>query len=198
MSENFEDIRQIRDLVERWVVYRDAYEWDKLRAIWHPDGIMQATWGQSTVDEFIEHGRRGQKNGVQILHYLGGSAIEVEGARAVAMNKATILQRAQVDGVLCDVTCYCRQYDLWEKRDGAWGLVFRATVADRDRIDPVRSSDTLSLDPELLSRFPEEYRHLGYLQTRVGFTVNPDCPRLGGGAATEALYQKGADWLAKK
>ena len=112
-----------------------------------------------------------------------GSAVEVSGNRAVSMTKMIILQRAEVEGVICDVSSYARHYDLWEKRSGRWGLVSRETIADKDRIDPVDPAQTARLDPELLARFPAEYRHLAYLQTTIGYAVDPDVPRLSGGTA---------------
>ena len=42
---------------------------------------------------------------------------------------------------------------------------------------------------------PEGYRHLAYIQQRIGYTVKLDMPMLKG-AAVEALYQRGAAWLA--
>ena len=192
--ENFNDVTLIRDLIERWAVYRDAMLWDKFREVWHPDGVMTATWTEGPFEDFIKITQDGVKRGLNILHILGGSAIDVNGTRAVAMTKFMILQRAPVEGVLCDVTCYARHYDLWEKRD-KWGLVYRATIADKDRIDPVNTNERVALDQSLLDAFPVEYRHLAYLQTKSGYNVDKNCPRMSGGAL-EALYQKGADWLS--
>jgi hypothetical protein len=39
----------------------------------------------------------------------------------------------------------------------------------------------------LLAQFPEGYRHLAYLQTRIGYTVKRDMPGLKG-AEVERLY----------
>ena len=47
---------------------------------------------------------------------------------------------------------------------------------------------------DLLARFPGGYRHLAYLQTRVGYEVKPDMPGLQG-PEVEALYASGAAWL---
>ena len=195
MDQKFIDIMQIRDMVERWAVYRDSFLWDKFRTIWHDDGVMAATWTIGHFEDFIKITEEGRKHGLNIMHILGGSAIEVEGNRAVVMTKFMILQRAVVEGVLCDVTCYARHYDLWEKREGRWGLVYRETIADKDRIDPVNNAETVMLDPALLEQFPIEYRHLAYLQTKAGYNVNKDCPRISGGASTDALFKKGEDWL---
>jgi len=196
-EQTFTDTMRIRDLIERWAVYRDSFMWDKFREIWHPDGIMTATWTQGPFEDFIKITEEGLKHGLNIMHILGGSAVEVQGDRAVSMTKFMILQRAELDGVLCDVTCYARHYDLWEKRGEKWGLVYRGTIADKDRVDPVDSNVKLDLDESILRQFPTEYRYLAYLQTKVGYQVNKDCPRLSGGKALEALYQKGADWLKR-
>lgn len=195
MEQKLSDVTQIRDLIERWAVYRDALLWDKFRTVWHEDGVMTATWTEGPFEDFIKITEEGVKHGLHILHILGGSAIEVNGARATAMTKFMILQRAVVDNVLCDVTCYARHFDLWEKRDEKWGLVYRNTIADKDRIDPVNNSETVVLDQSLLEQFPIEYRHLAYLQTRAGYTVDRDCPRMSGGKALDALYKRGEDWL---
>ena len=196
MEQNFIDIMTIRDLIERWAVYRDALLWDDFRTIWHPDGIMTATWTEGPFEDFIKMNMEGVKHGLNILHILGGSAIDVNGDRAKSMTKFMILQRAEVEGVLCDVTCVARHLDLWERRGGKWGLCYRGTITDKDRIDPVDNTQTVTLDKELLEAFPIEYRHLAYLQTKSGFNVDKDCPRLSGGASVDALYKKGEDWLS--
>ena len=147
--------------------------WERFRTVWHEDGVMMATWFQGSRDEFIKVSEEGYARGVRILHFLGGSTIDVAGTRAIAQTKMTISQRAKVDGVLCDVVCTGRFYDFFEKRDGRWGLVLRQPIYEKDRLDPLDPSAKLALDQELLARFPEGYRHLAYLQTRIGYTVKP-------------------------
>ena len=73
--------------------------------------------------------------------------------------------------------------------------MLRQPIYEQDRLDPVDPSATLTLEQELLERFPVGYRHLAYLQTRIGFAVKPDMPGLSG-PEVEALYARGADWLA--
>src|SRR5438105_13290303 len=94
---------RIREVVENWVLWRDAGDWERFRTVWHDDGRMVATWFQGSADEFIRVTRQGWDRGVGILHFLGGSTIDVAGPRAVAQTKMTISQRGDVDGVLCDV-----------------------------------------------------------------------------------------------
>jgi SnoaL-like domain len=187
----------IRELVENWVLWRDAGDWERFRTVWHPDGRMMATWFQGTADRFIAVSREGFEKGISILHFLGGNSIDIAGSRAIAQTKMTISQRARVHDVLVDVVCTGRFYDFFEKRDGRWGLVLRQPIYEKDRMDPVDPSARLTLDAALLARFPEGYRHLGYLQTAIGFAVKPDMPGLRG-AEVEALYARGAAWLVGK
>jgi hypothetical protein len=88
-----------------------------------------------------------------------------------------------------------RFYDFLEKRDGRWGIVLRQPIYEKDRMDPISPSAKLDLDQSLLERFPEGYRHLAYMQTRIGYTVKPDMPGLKG-PEVERLYRRGEAWLA--
>ena len=190
-----EDQRVIRHLVENWAVWRDALMWDRFRTVWHDDGRMMATWFQGTADEFIKVSQEGYDRGVRILHFLGGSSIDIADMRAIAQTKMTISQRASVDNVVCDVVCTGRFYDFFERRGGRWGLVLRQPIYEKDRLDPVDPAARLELDKNLLAQFPEGYRHLAYLQTRIGYKVKTDMPGLDG-PAVEALYRRGEGWLA--
>ena len=195
MNDVTSDRLVIRQLVEDWAVLRDARMWERFRTVWHEDGVMQATWFQGSRDEFIKVSEEGYARGVRILHFLGGSTIDVAGTRAIAQTKMPISQRAEVEDVLCDVVCTGRFYDFFEKRNGRWGLVLRQPIYEKDRLDPLDPSAKLTLDKDLLARFPEGYRHLAYLQTRIGYTVKPDMPELDG-PEVEALYKRGEKWLS--
>jgi len=194
MTDDLLDRLTIRQLVEDWAVLRDARMWERFREVWHDDGRMMATWFQGSRDEFIKVSEEGYARGVRILHFLGGSTVDVAGNRAIAQTKMTISQRAKVDDVLCDVVCTGRFYDFFEKRAGRWGLVLRQPIYEKDRLDPLDPSAKLALDQNLLARFPEGYRHLAYLQTRIGYTVKPDMPGLDG-PEVAALYARGEGWL---
>ena len=185
----------IRELIENWALWRDAGDWERFRTVWHDDGKMYATWFQGSADEFIAASRRGFESGVSILHFLGGQTVEVSGVRAVSQTKMTISQRAPVHDVLCDVVCTGRFFDFLEKRSGRWGFVLSQPIYEKDRMDPVDPAAKLSLDSQLLSKFPEGYRHLAYLQTQIGYKIKLDMPGLTG-PEVEALYAKGERWLA--
>jgi hypothetical protein len=187
----------IREIVEDWAMLRDARLWDRFRKVWHDDGVMQATWFQGSADEFIKVSEEGYAKGVRILHFLGGMNIEIAGNRAIAQTKMTISQRGPFDGVLSDVVCTGRFYDFLEKRKGRWGFVLRQPIYEKDRVDPVDPAAKLSPDPEILKLYPEGYRHLAYLQHKIGYKVKRDMPGLDG-PEVEALYARGKNWLEGK
>jgi hypothetical protein len=166
----------IRDLIENWVIWRDAGDWERFATVWHDDGRMVATWFQASAAEFIAGCRKAFEAGAVAHHVLGGCSIDVRGTRAVAQTKMQIVQRGKLDEVEVDVTCQGRFVDALEKRDGRWGIVLHQPVYELDRIAAVNSSHCPELDEALLAQFPQGYRHLAYLQTRMGFTVNRALP----------------------
>ncbi len=189
-----DDAGAIRTVIENWALWRDAGDWERFATVWHPDGWMTATWFQGPAHRFIEVSREGFERGVNILHALGGFTCDVAGPRAVAQTKMTISQRAPVGGVVVDVVCTGRFYDFLSKDDGRWTIVRRQPIYEKDRLDPVDPGASLTLDPAVLERYPEGYRHLAYLQASNGFTVKGDLPGLRGDAVAR-LYREGRAWL---
>jgi hypothetical protein len=185
------DELSIRRVVENWVLWRDAGEWDRFRTVWHEDAVMMATWFQGSADEFIRVSREGFEKGVRILHFLGGTSIDIAGGRAIAQTKMTITQRALVDDVLCDVVCTGRFYDFFERRKDRWAIALRQPIYERDRLDCVTPGATVQLDERILGNYPEGYRHLAYVQERIGYEVKKDMPGLQG----PEVYRWGRGWL---
>lgn len=194
-NDTLQDELLIRRMVERWAVWRDAGDWERFATVWHPEGVMMATWFQGPYAEFIRVTKEGWAKGVSILHFLGGSAIEVRGDRAIAQTKMTISQRGLVEGVLCDIVCTGRFHDFVVKHEGEWKLLHRQPIYEKDRIDPLDPAAVPKLDQARLATFPDGYRHLAYIQTGIGYTVKMDMPMLKGPVAEE-LYRRAARWLA--
>jgi len=195
MSDTLHDELLIRRVVERWAVWRDAGDWERFATVWHPDGVMMATWFQGPFADFIRVTKEGWAEGVSILHFLGGSAIEVAGERAIAQTKMTISQRGAVEGVPCDIVCTGRFYDFIVHHEGMWKLLHRQPIYEKDRIDPIDPTAVPKLDAARLATFPEGYRHLAYIQTGIGYRVKLDMPMLKG-PVVEELYRRGDRWLA--
>ena len=186
---------EIQRVVEDWAIFRDSGQFDRLLPLWHDDGRMMTTWAQVTAAEFVSRSREAFANGAVVHHILGGCHIDIAGNRAIAQTKMTIMQRAEIHGMLCDAVCDGRFYDFFERRQGAWRIVLRQPIYERDRLDPVDPAARLALEQDVLEQFPEGYRHIAYLQTKLGMVVKRDMPGLRG-PEIEALYAQGKAWLA--
>ena len=195
MPNSSEDSARIRELVEQWVIYSDSGDWQRFSSLWHEDGWMTATWLDCPAQEFVQARREGFERGANVVHFLGGFTCDVVGDRAIAQTKMCIVQRAMLEGVLADATCMGRFYDFFALRSGRWGMVRRQPIYERDRIDAVEPGVSLRLDKILLMSFPDGYRHLAYLQTKAGYTVNPSLPGVRG-PEVQRLYAEGQAWLA--
>jgi hypothetical protein len=189
------DHEEIRQLIDNWVVWRDAGEWDRFATLWHPEGRMIATWFQASATDFIARAQRAWDQGAMAYHSLGGTSIDIKGSRAIAQSKMQIIQRANVHDVPVEVICNGRFWDALERRDGRWELLLRQPIYEMDRMTPVSPSATVELEPNLLASFPEGYRHLAYLQSQIGFTVNKNLPGTRG-PQIDALQAQGRRWLA--
>lgn len=189
------DELEISAVVQRWVLYRDAGDWDRFRDVWHPNGWMSATWFEGPYEEFIRASRRGFAEGVRILHFLGGTAVDVVGGHAIAQTKMTITQRGVVHGVEVDVVCTGRFYDFFARHEGEWRIAHRQPIYESDRMHALDPAAVLGLDADRLARFPVGYRHLAYLQeVACGAQVRPGLPGLHD-EATRRLYREGQVWL---
>jgi hypothetical protein len=188
------DREAIYAVLNNWVIWSDSGDWERFATVWHDDAWMTATWFQGPAREFITARRAGFERDVNIIHFLGAMTCDLAATRAIAQTKMTIGQRASVDGVQVDALCTGRFYDFFEKRQDRWAIVRRQPIYEKDRLDPVDPGVRLNLDRELLSRFPEGYRHLGYLQTKAGFEVRMGLPGLRG-PEVQKLYAEGRAWL---
>lgn len=189
------DQEEIRQLIDNWIVWRDSGDWDRLAGLWLPEGRMVTTWVQASATDFIARSRRAWDDGLMVLHSLGGANIEVRGSRAIAQSRMQIIQRASVHQVQVDVTCNGRFWDALERRGDRWGLLLRQPIYEMDCMTPVRPGAIPALDEKLLASFPEGYRHLAYLQSLIGLTVNKNLPGTRG-PRIDALQERGRSWLA--
>ena len=195
MNDVLIDKLAIQEVVNNWVIWSDAGEWERFATVWHDDGWMTATWFQGPASEFLKARRAGFERGVNIIHFLGATSCDVSAERAIAQTKMTISQRALVDDVVVDAVCTGRFYDFFSKRDNRWAITRRQPIYEKDRLDVVEPGRELRLDSKLLNQFPEGYRHLAYLQTKAGFDVKLGLPGLRG-PEVEKLYMEGQAWLA--
>jgi hypothetical protein len=156
---------------------------------------MSTTWFQGTADEFVAHNKHAWGAPVPAaVHMLGGISVELNGNRAVSQTKMTISIRGSLNDAPCAVVCEGRFYDCWYKDAGRWWLDDRSVIYERDRLDMLGGAPFPALDPAILNAYPPGYKHLAYVQQAGGATVKNGLPGLTG-AAADALYAKGRDWL---
>jgi hypothetical protein len=191
---DLQDQLAISALMQSWALARDTGDWDKLRATAHPGAAMTTTWFDGGFEAFVASCQASFGKGSRSQHFLGGTVAEIKGARAIVQTRMSINVRSRLDGVEVDAVCLGRFFDRVERRQGAWRIAKRSVIYEKDRIDPVDPDAVISLDPALLGRFPEGYRHLAYLQTKNGVQVNPNLPTARG-EALEKLLSEARAWL---
>ncbi|MBI3052900.1 MAG: nuclear transport factor 2 family protein [Betaproteobacteria bacterium] len=187
------DRSAIIQAIQNWGFFRDDKQWDKLRDLYTADGRMTTTWTIASADEFIHHcrGLASKGGGRKAIHSIGVTTVELNGERALAETRMTLLVRGMLDGVEVDVTNYGRTYDRFVKeQDGVWRIRERVPIYEKDRLDPVDPAAILKLDPA-------SYRHLAYLQSLEGATITPDLP-VPNSESLKKLYAAGSAWLAGK
>ena len=194
MNELLADEVRIRDLSERWVVSRDAADWDTFKTVWHPDGTIDTLWYQGSWEGYMAQSRAGWGRGMASVHFLCGSQIDVAGTRGLCRSNMTVYGRGLLEGVEYDFEAIAQFCDLLEKRADRWGLVYRSVVHFKDRMDATVAGTTLAIDAELLARQPAHYRHLAYLHTKAGRVIKTDMPGLDG-ASADRLRAKCKTWL---
>jgi len=185
----------IAEVLQRWALWRDLCDWPALKALYAPAALMQTTWFDGSALDFVDATSRLAGGPSRAQHYIGTPCIEVNGTRAVAQTRITILVRGPLDGVEVDATCYGWFIDRMVKRDGQWLIQTRVPVYEKDTLCAVDPAVTLSLDPVRLASHPCTYKFMAYMQSQAGATVNTGLP-LPGSPAHLALLADCAGWLA--
>src|ERR1700733_3749507 len=87
----------IRHIIEDWAVFRDTAQFDRLLPLWHDDGEMVTTWSQVNASEFVKRSQAAFERGLNVIHQLCGTSVDIVGERAIAQTKMVISQRDKVD-----------------------------------------------------------------------------------------------------
>ncbi len=188
------DRLEITAVIADWAMSRDTGRWDRHRSLYAPGATIQTTWFDGPADEFVDRCMASYGGKSRAQHFIGASNIEIEGNRATAETRVTLLLRTSLEAAHIDVTCYGRFFDFLVRLDGGWRIQKRIPIYEKDRIDAVDPTVTLNLDRDLLARFAEGYRYLAYVQAKAGASVPPGLiePQ---SDAERNLYSEGARWL---
>lgn len=185
----------ITEALQNWGLWRDLCDWTSLKTVYAPEATMQTTWFDGPALDFVAATERLSGGPARAQHYIGTPCVTVNGARAVAQTRITILVRGPLEGVEVDATCYGWFIDRMVKLDGRWLIQTRVPVYEKDTLFPVDPAATLALDPQRLASHPAPYKFMAYMQSLAGATVNKDLP-LPGSAEHRQLLADSAAWLA--
>lgn len=187
---------EIAALVNDWAFHRDQESWDALRETFHADGTISLSWFDGPHEAFVAASRNLAKAGnARLKHQIGVPRIRIEGGRALSEVNVTIMVRTKMPAAELDTTSWARFYDRLEKRDGAWKIVQRTAIYEKDRADPVTGPALPAALYEGLEKYPAELRFLAASLDKAGIplsksTVLDKSPEL------KALYAAGDAWLA--
>lgn len=187
------------EVIQAWGFARDQGRWEDLAEIFHPGGEIAVSWFRGPYPEFVDHCRRNWGRGSEAKHLLWPARVTVNSARATAETNVAILVRQTIEGVPVDLTSQGRFLDRLERRNGVWRIVERATVYEKDRLDPVEPSakfDALMAGAGA-QKYPPPYRYMAYRVHAAGRLL-AEPVHYDGRAETEALKARYATWLAEK
>jgi hypothetical protein len=198
--DGLEDKFACAELIQSWGLYRDQGKWPELLATFSPDGQISVSWFSGAFSEFVERSRQGFEAGQRSKHQIFPSLVRLVGGRAVAETNVVILVRQKIGGVLTDMTSFARFLDRLERTgSGAWRLVERTAIYERDRLDPVEPTENFErlFKASDLSIYPEAYRYMAARLVASGRSLAPVIYR-DGSSLTAQLYLRYDAWLEGK
>ena len=194
------DKLEIAQLLQNWGTWRDAGEFDKLRICYTDDATMVTSWFDGPASVFVDRSvemRKHQPKDRGAMHLIGGTTAEVNGNKAFAETRITLLARSMVHDKLADATVYGRFLDFLLKVNGDWRIQRRVPVYDKDFLQLVVPGETVSLNVERLAKQPIGFRHMAYVQSASGLTISTTIPDPNSDEE-KALYRSGQAWLKNK
>ena len=162
-----EDRLQITDLITGWM-HRDLANWDELRNLFHPDGVIEVTWFEGPFADFVDGSMKMGSSDLRTKHLIGTPVVIFNGDKAIVETNAVIVS----DNVQLDLGCetHNRFYDMVEKRNGVWKILKRQSVYDMGSFSFPRGP--VQIDRDVATKYPREYAALAYVLEKSGFPVN--------------------------
>ena len=187
---------EIADLVNNWAFFRDQEKWDALSATFHDGGTISLSWYAGPHEGFVAASRRlAARGGALLKHYIGVPRIRIEDSRALSEVNVTIMVRTNTPGGEVDTTSWARFIDRIERRDGAWRIVQRVAVYEKDRADSVDRAALPDAFFEGLDKYPAELKFLAASLDKGGIPLSP-ATVLDKSPALAALHRENEVWLA--
>ncbi len=191
------DREAISFLINAWVYHRDRGNWDQLSDTYWPGGTISLSWFDGPFDQFVDASKEMAEKGSRVKHLVDQPFVRIKGNRAVSETNVTLLARGDSGPFEMDLTSYLRFYDLLEKREGAWRILKRTAIYEKDRMDCVQPSLLFWLASffNKKKKYPRACRFLGLTlekamhEMKDNIVVDPS-------DELTRLYKDGAAWLA--
>ncbi len=182
----------IADLLTGWM-RRDLGQWDQLRELFHPEGLIAVTWFEGRFSDFVKASERMSASGGSTKHFIASPVVTFNGGRAIAETNTVIVSDNHSLGLGC--TSHARFYDLVEKRNGLWRILNRQALYDLSSFTFPRGY--INIEDELLAKHPREYAALAYLLEKSGYPVKRVFPT-NGSELEKSIKDSGKAWLSEE
>jgi len=179
---------------------RDRGDWDALVDCFHADAHIVNSWFEGNAHEFIAGSRnmmRGHDPGDSQKHFAGNRRAQVNGDRAVCEYYLTLHQRRRIDGYLFDLQTWSCVLDMFERRDGAWRVLGRWSIYEKDRMDPHKPGEVPAqfFEDMDLSPFPEALQYHCWRNARHSGEMPAENIVIEGTERAEATRDAARLWL---
>lgn len=156
----------IANLMNGWI-HRDLGEWDALRELFHPDGIIELSWFEGKFSDFVNASMKMGESDSRSSHFIGSPIITFNGNKAIA--ETNVIATGENLKLGYGSAQYFRFYDMIEKRNGVWKIVKRQSVYDMGTF--IFPSGVVEIDKAILDHYPHEYAPLAYMLEKSGYPV---------------------------
>ncbi len=138
---------------------------------------MSATWFQGSASDFIKVTKEGWDKGVSILHFLGGTSIDLAGERAIRTNQDDDLAAGPGSRRGLATWCAPAASSIFSRNAPANGASSAAAdLLKKDRIDPVDPAAVLKLDRPSWRNIPKVIGISPTSRKRSVIASNATCP----------------------
>jgi hypothetical protein len=190
MQTVLEDRQSIADLMTGWI-HRDLAEWDKLRALFHPDGTIEISWFEGLASDFVDGSMRMGESDMRTKHFIAAPLVTFNGNKAIAETNAVVIgENVRLD---LGVSAHARFYDWVEKRAGVWKILKRQGIYDFATFNFPQG--VVEIDRALVKKYPREYAALAYCLEKSGFPVKHVFATKGSDLE-KTMKANGQAWLA--
>ena len=186
--------QDIADLMTGWI-HRDLGNWDGLRALFHPEAVIEITWFEGRAFDFVDASARMGTSDLRTKHLITAPVVTFssDGTRAVSETNAVIIGENVQLGLGCNA--HNRFIDRLERRDGVWRILDRRSVYDFSAF--TFPGGVVDIERAAYAAHPREYAALAYLLDASGFPVRRTFATRGSGLERE-LKQGAFEWLAAR